>query len=234
LIVAPGSPQTSKLRAPRSLLGGVSWRLVNWDGGTVAIAASSDGITIDDLPDSRGLYQFRRPYTAPNDGGTYRAIWTYGCEQVYETVVVAESSEAQFATADDVAARLGRELTAGETATVDYLLTMASAIIAEAAGKDDGWVVTLNPVPQLLRGLSVELTVRALANPNQLAQLREQLGSYSYAATFASDAGMALKPVEVMLVRRTVHGATSGSAPMRSVFCVADEILWTERRRLTA
>jgi hypothetical protein len=78
------------------------------------------------------------------------------------------------------------------------------------------------------------LTVRALANPNQLSQLREQLGSYSYAATFASDAGMALKPIEVMLVRRTVHGATSGSAPMRSVFCVADEILWTERRRLTA
>jgi hypothetical protein len=64
---------------------------------------------------------------------------------------------------------------------------MAAAIIADAAGKDDGWVVTLDPVPQVLRGLSVELTVRALANPNQLSQLREQLGSYSYAATFASD-----------------------------------------------
>jgi hypothetical protein len=56
-----------------------------------------DGITFDDLADSRGLYQFRRPYTAPDDGGTYRAIWTYGCEQVHETVVVADSSEARFA-----------------------------------------------------------------------------------------------------------------------------------------
>jgi hypothetical protein len=230
LIVAPGSSQTSKLRAPRSLLGGLSWRLLNWDDGTDAIAASHDGIAFDDLADSRGLYQFRRPYTAPDDGGTYRAIWRYGYEQVHETVVVAASSEAQFAEPTDVAARLGRELTAGETETVGFLLTMAAALIADAVGKDDGWVVTLDPVPQVIRGLSVELTVRALANPNQLLQLREQLGSYSMAATFAQDRlGFTLTPVEEMIVRRTVYGRTSGSAPVRSAFTVADEILWAER-----
>lgn len=237
MIVAPGSSQTSKLRAPYSLFGGVSWRLVNVDTGAEAIARSSDGITRDDAGDTSGLWRFRRPYIAPDDDGTYRAIWAYGGYQVYETVVVADSSEARFAEAADVAKRLGRDLTAGETDSAEYLLAMAAAVIADAAGKDDGWVVTLDPVPQVLRGLSVELTVRALANPNQLAQLREQIGSYSYAATFASTGhagsgsdvlGLALKPVEVMIVRRAVYGRTTGSAPVRSAL-VTDEILWAER-----
>jgi hypothetical protein len=34
-----------------------------------------------------------------------------------------------------------------------------------------------------------------------------------------------------MIVRRTVYGRTTGSAPVRSALTVADEILWAERLR---
>jgi hypothetical protein len=188
--------------------------LIDEADGSETIAASSGSINAVDVG-TYDVLRYDRIYTAPSDEGRYRAIWSLGCREAYEVVVVATESTAAFATTDDVAARLGRELTTGEQASVEFLLAIASSVIADTAGRDDGWVVTLDPVPTILRGLSVELVVRALANPNQLASLREQLGNYSMAATFASErTGMTLTPTEVLIVRRAVYGRTTGSAPV--------------------
>lgn len=123
-----------------------------------------------------------------------------------------------FATTEDVGARLGRALTAGEESSVELLLDGATAVIAETAGKDDDWATDLSPVPSMLRFLAVELTCRALANPNALDRLQEQVGSTSYSAAFRTDGGgLLLTKTEELLVRRVVHGRTSGSARVESV-----------------
>lgn len=239
MIVAPSSTQTSMLRAPRGLTGALTWRLVlvrDAEGSpvTVVIAESSDEIVSNDIGDHRHL-RYDRPYTSPADDGTYRAIWARGCEEVFETVVVADSSSATFATLDDVAHRRGLagagDLTAEQTASIEFLLPMAAAVIADAAGKDDGWAVTLAPVPQILKGLSVELVLRALANPDSVQAQREQLGQYSISQNFAAgQIGMALSDTEVLIVRRAVHGRTSGSVRVESSLRITEVLLWEQRQ----
>lgn len=124
-----------------------------------------------------------------------------------------------FATSGDVSNRLGRTLTPGETTTVDALIEGATAVIAEAVDRDDDWAAALDPVPKIVKVMTVELVCRALANPNQLAALSETLGSFQYSARFR-DAGILLTEVEERLVRKAVHGRLSGSAPTQSI--VAD------------
>lgn len=230
MLLPPNTAAISSLPgAPRGLAGALHWRLVAETDGTVVIAESSDGIVEVDLGGGHGARRrYDRAYTTPNPTGPtrYRAIWRYGYQELPLAVVVANDSAAAFATADDVALRLGRTLTAGEASSVTYLLRMAAAVIADAASKDDGWVVTLDPVPQLLRGLSVELTVRALANPNQLDRLSEQLGNYSMTATFNPQRlGLELTDTEQLIVRRTVYGRTTASAPVHSAYTRAQRIL---------
>lgn len=117
-----------------------------------------------------------------------------------------------FADTADVAARLGRSLSAGETTTVEFLLDGATAVVAGAVGMDDA---ALSPVPPVVRFVTVEVVCRALANPNGLAGLTEQLGQHSYTARFRDPDGggaLALTKREELLVRSAVYGTTSGSS----------------------
>jgi hypothetical protein len=127
-----------------------------------------------------------------------------------------------FATPEDIATRYGRELNTVEAATAEFLLEGATALIAQAADKDDAWADNLDPVPRLLKIITVELVCRAFPNPESLAGLTEQLGSYQYskrfkAGTDALTSDLMLTEPEERLVRRAVHGTLSGSVPLRSI-----------------
>jgi hypothetical protein len=209
---------------------GMTWRLISDADGSIVIAESSDGIEeIDDGYDE-GVRRYERPYTAPVSSGRYLAIWKYGMQEVPRTIVVEPSPDATLASTDDVAARLGRPLTDEELATqVPYLLHMAAATIADAAGYDDGWVASLTPVPNLLRGMSVELVNRALKNPSQATQIRQQVGSYAYQAAWANP-GFVLSDQEEAMIRRTVHGRTTVSVHIASSFEREQDEYWLRKQ----
>lgn len=118
-----------------------------------------------------------------------------------------------FATTEDVADRLGRVLSAGEEQSITFLLDGATAVIALAAGSDSD---DIDPVPDLLRFLAVELACRALANPNSLDSLQEQIGQANYSARFR-DAGLMLTRTEELLVSQAVNGTLSGSSTPRAL-----------------
>ena len=111
-----------------------------------------------------------------------------------------------FATADDVAVRQGRTFTAAELETVGLLLEFATAAIADAALKDDQWAAAVDPVPNILKGLTVELVGRAMANSEGLTSLSQQIGSYQYMKSFNKEATspFVLTAIERRIVRRTV------------------------------
>jgi hypothetical protein len=111
-----------------------------------------------------------------------------------------------FATVTDVATRQGRTFTTAEEDSVELLLDFATAAIADAALKDDAWATALTPVPDILKGLTIELVGRALANPNGLTSLQEQIGSYQYTQGYNRDlpAAFVLTDIERRIVRRTV------------------------------
>jgi len=111
-----------------------------------------------------------------------------------------------FATATEVATRQNRTFTAGETAAVSDLLDTATAAIAAAADKDDAWAAALTPVPAILRGLTIELVGRALANRDGLFSQSETIGSYSISQSFNKDipSPFVLTDLERRVVRRTV------------------------------
>ena len=128
-----------------------------------------------------------------------------------------------FATTTDIADRLGRTLTSGEEQSVELLLDLATGVIAEAAGEDDAWAAALTPVPTLLRAVCIELTCRALANPNSLESLAEGLGQHNYQARFR-EYGLWLSEHEEALVRRAAGSTTSGSVLVKSIVGKADTV----------
>ena len=111
-----------------------------------------------------------------------------------------------FATVPDVATRQGRTFTTAEEDSVEVLLDYATAAIADAALKDDAWAEALDPVPTILKGLTIELVGRAMANHEGLTSMSEQIGSYQYMKSFNKEATAAftLTNVERRIVRRTV------------------------------
>ena len=111
-----------------------------------------------------------------------------------------------FATATEVATRQGRTFTAAETAAVTLLLDFATAAIAAAADKTDAWATALTPVPKIIKGLTIELVGRALANPSGLYSQSETVGSYSNSQSFSKEvpAAFVLTDLERRVVRRTV------------------------------
>lgn len=130
-----------------------------------------------------------------------------------------------FATTSDVSARLGRTLTSGEETSVEYLLDAAAAVIADAAGRTEAEIDALDTVPPILRFVSVEITTRALANPNSLDSLSETIGANGYSARFR-DAGLTLTATEERLVRGAVRGSSSGSVRVESIASeLADYVL---------
>ena len=125
-----------------------------------------------------------------------------------------------FATAEDVATRLGRSLDPTEAAKVDGMLEAATANIAAAADKNDAWAAALSPVPNVLHFLAIELVIRAMPNPGGLRSQSETLGAYQSSQAFRDDSnggGLALTQVEESLVRRTVYGTTTASIKTESL-----------------
>ena len=126
-----------------------------------------------------------------------------------------------FATTNDVAARLGRDLSVGEQATVTALLDGATAFITASLGLSDDWADALSPVPRVVETMTVELTVRSLANPNGLKSLSENLGQFSYTAQFNNGDGsstlLTMTKTEELLIRRAIFGRISASPHTESV-----------------
>jgi hypothetical protein len=111
-----------------------------------------------------------------------------------------------FATVTDVATRQGRTFTSTEQDQVTLLIELATAAIADAALKDDAWAAALTPVPDIIKGLTIELVGRAMANYEGLTSQSEQIGSYQYMKSFNKEAttAFALTNIERRIVRRTI------------------------------
>jgi hypothetical protein len=125
-----------------------------------------------------------------------------------------------FATPADVKRRLGRDLNEAEAGIVDFLLEAATAGITAAVGKTDEWADALNPVPRIVKIVTVELVMRAKANPDGVVSMREQLGSYAVSQQYRAAAEtMDILPTrsEELLLRQAVFGRTSGSVKTESV-----------------
>jgi hypothetical protein len=136
--------------------------------------------------------------------------------------------EYAFATPEDVAARRVATFTDEDTATAAFLVNAATAVIVDAAGKTDDWALALDPVPRILKYLCVEVAARAMANPDSVRSVSEQLGAYQESVSFRDAAvggGLLLTSVEELLVRRAVYGRTSGSVRVASV---VDDLLECE------
>lgn len=235
LLVTAGSSQISTItNAPQLVADQLTWRLINDTDGTIAIAESSTGIVeIDDGHDA-GLSRYDRPFTAPVTAGRYLAVWRLSLEgqEVAETVVVGAATAA-FAASDDVATRLGRDLSTKETENVPGLLESATAVIADAAGYDEGWASQLVPIPKLLSTLCVELVCRVLPNPSQWDSVRQQVGSYSFQAS-QTTVGMQLSDNETRMVRRAVHGRETDSVQVESSFLPAQDEYWLRKQAMRA
>ena len=122
-----------------------------------------------------------------------------------------------FATTDDVATRLGRDLTENESSTAEALLAGVAEIIATEAGRSQASVIDNDPPVPMLRIVSVEATVRAMQNPSGAQSVREQLGQYSRAVSFeGGESGVYLTDSEMRLARRAVNGHV-GSVRVESI-----------------
>jgi hypothetical protein len=125
-----------------------------------------------------------------------------------------------FATAEDVATRLGRSLSATEAGTAEMLLAGATGLIAQAADQTDAWADALEPVPQMLAMLTIEIVARAMLNPQGASTVSEQLGAYqstmSWTTGDGDSFGLYLSRVEERLVRRTLGLADVASLVIRS------------------
>lgn len=108
-----------------------------------------------------------------------------------------------LASTEDVAARLGREIATGELPAVEFLLDAADNVIAEVGGVATG-DLDGEQTPGL-RFIAADLVCRALANPQGLRSLQEQLGQYSSSVQFRdllAGGGLELTPDERRRVRR--------------------------------
>jgi len=110
-----------------------------------------------------------------------------------------------FATADDVAVRLGRDLTTAEEAMVEAVIEGVQGMIALAAGKDDDWADDLDPVPAYFKMLVVEKALIVGTNPNGLRSEAKTLGAVERSRVFR-DAGVFLTDDEEDRVRVIVGG----------------------------
>lgn len=124
-----------------------------------------------------------------------------------------------FATAEDIATRLGEEsLSATEKGSAELLIELATAVIAEAVDQDDAWAEELAPVPTIVKALTIELVCRAMASPQGLASATETLGAYSRSETYRKDLSSALMLTELeeRMLRRAIVGQLSGSVRIES------------------
>lgn len=123
---------------------------------------------------------------------------------------------APFATVEDVAARVGRELTTAEEGQVDLGLRFIASLIRGVIGADDDYLP--DPVPELFFSLSVEKVARLVYNPKGLRAESKDLGEASYSRTYDTPVGLTLTEDEVRLIRRSVDpGAGYGNIVVRGI-----------------
>ena len=129
-----------------------------------------------------------------------------------------------FATLDDLALRLpgtattGDGLTAKQQAQGELLLDLATGLVTDAVGKDADWADALDPVPAVLRAVTLEAVARVMQNPAGVRSESKQLGQYQHSASFTDDAHtLALTDREARLCRQAVHGRLTGSARVGSI-----------------
>lgn len=127
---------------------------------------------------------------------------------------------AAIATSADVAARLGRDLTASELGIVDAILPSIFGLFADATGKT---VAQLEEGDYLLlKTVAVEKALQIVNNPRGLASMSQQLGAEQRSETYprASDVGIFLTDDEERRIRQVVFG--TGSASVRVPSLVTD------------
>lgn len=123
-----------------------------------------------------------------------------------------------FATTDDIADRLELSaLTAEQDAAATQLLETATAIICVTAGRDEA---DISPVPDLVKGLTIELVCRAMASPQGLSSASETLGEYTRSETYRRDLSsvLLLTQAEQLILRKAIHGRTSDSVMIGTHF----------------
>lgn len=122
-----------------------------------------------------------------------------------------------FATTEDVATRLGRELTDAERYQVSGALTAVGGFICSAADRQPDWEP--DPTPAYFKELSIQKAIAALVNPANLASQSEQLGAFQHSETFqrSQDGGLTLSDDEGRAVRDAAYGTGAGSARTRAV-----------------
>lgn len=187
--------------APMGLVGTLTVRIEDADTGTVVVAETTAGIS-----EPRTGY-YKVTLTAPVTEADYFVIWANGSTEVKEELEVtstAPSADAFAATAD-VAARLGVTFTSDQEAQATALLELIALEIADATGKDVGDIDATIPI---LKVVSVQACVRAIANATGAMVASETLGAYSHTDTYGPSGGAAvfLTPTERSRVRRAVLG----------------------------
>lgn len=126
-----------------------------------------------------------------------------------------------LAASTDIADRLGRDLATGETAPVNLLLESAEAVIAAAADIEVDALATLTTDQiKKLKWVCIELVCRSLPNPQGIRGMQETLGQHSTNVQFRDlyeGGGLVLTATEELIVRRAVHGTTTGSSRAVSI-----------------
>ncbi len=223
LTVQPGTTfEADALYLPPSLEGTIGVQIKDKPaGGDVVVARTTAGIT----EEPAGSGHYGTELVAPDDGGQYWIFWDSGVDTApfasEELVVSYTAPEAvtgpTFATALDVSARLGRELTEAETAQVEFLLAAATEIITMSVGKDAEWATSLD-VPTILRYICADMVARALTFTAGVNSTTESLGQYSYTERGDGESyGLWMTDMERMMARRVVNGSLSGSARTESI-----------------
>ncbi len=174
--------------APTGLVGSLTVRIEDADTGMVVVTETTAGI----IEPRAGFY--KTTLVAPALEADYFIVWKNGSTEVTEELVVSTTAPlpTAFAGVSDVAARLGRTFTSDETAQASALLDLVALEIEDAVGQDDAWAAALDPIPPLLKLVSIQATVRAMANPAGAMVTSETLGSHSYTETFPPTQGDSL------------------------------------------
>jgi hypothetical protein len=212
--------------ASTGLEGTLGVRIV--DGATDTEIVARSTADISEYPADSGIYT--ATLIAPTTQGQYLIVWDTGTvspSTVAEEDLSVVSSLASvgrgvaFATTDDIAARLEEpELSAESEAAASMLLDLATAVVTQAAGKDSDWADALDPVPDVLRGLTIEVVCRAMARPRGLVSVSETLGQHQRSENYGTSGGSSslfLTDLEERIVREAVYGTLTGSSTPRAL-----------------
>jgi hypothetical protein len=176
-------------------------------------------ITIDPV-DADPSAPATRSYTtglATLEEGWLRLEWVDDDGAIFDSDPVRfPTPGSRLASAADVATRLATDLSERQEDQIDVLLDAATALILEAAGKDDAWLADQDPVPQVLRWVCVEVVCRGMVNAQGLASESKTLGQFSYQRSYGNGAAgrssLLLSQTDRLLIKRAVWGTNTATA----------------------